>query len=344
MPQVSQGAGRAAAARRALGRPLPHGATRHRPAVSAPGTGRKASVMTGLAVFDLPVAHAARRRAAAGLAAAGLLLAGGPAVAAEVKGAPEPWQLGLQEAATPVMEQVQDFHNLLLVILTGIVLLVTGLLLYTAFRFHETRNPTPSKTTHNTVIEVIWTAVPVLILVVIAIPSFKLLYFQDKVANAEMTVKAIGRQWFWSYEYPSHGGFGFDAFMLQDSEIDRAKGELRQLSTNQPVVLPVDTNVRILVTSSDVLHSFAMPSMGVKIDAVPGQMNETWVRIEEEGLYYGQCSELCGVRHNAMPIEIKAVSKQEFDRWVHARQKKAGIDPGTGPRIAEAGPLETAQR
>jgi cytochrome c oxidase subunit 2 len=276
----------------------------------------------------------------AGLAGPAALLAAGTAAAQDaapqVKGAPEPWQMGLQDAATPVMEEVQDFHNLLLVIITFITVFVLVLLLYTAWRFHEKRNPTPSKTTHNTVIEVIWTAVPVIILVVIAIPSFKLLYYEDQVVDAEMTVKAIGRQWYWSYEYPDHGGVSFDAFMIEDSEIDPSKGELRQLSTNQAVVLPVDTNVRILTTSSDVLHSFAMPSMGIKRDAVPGQLNETWVRIQEEGLYYGQCSELCGVRHNAMPIEIKAVSKQEFERWVGQKQAEQGITPNDQPQLADA--------
>lgn len=268
---------------------------------------------------------------AAGFAGAGFAGAT-PAMAAQ----PEPWQLGLQEAATPVMEQIQDFHNLLLVIITAIMILVLGLLLYVVFRYHEKRNPNPSKTTHNTLIEVIWTAVPVIILVVIAIPSFKLLYYEDQVVDAEMTVKAIGRQWYWSYEYPDHGGFAFDSFMIPDEEIDPSEGELRQLSVDTPVVLPVDTNVRILTTSSDVLHSFAMPSMGVKIDAVPGQLNETWVRVEEEGTYYGQCSELCGVGHNAMPIEIRAVSQQEFQSWIETQQAKNGIESGTGPQLADA--------
>lgn len=281
--------------------------------------------------------------AQAGVAAlmgtAGLLMAGSAAAQdsdAQIKGAPEPWQLGLQDAATPVMEEVQDFHNLLLVIITAITVFVLALMIYAGWRFHETRNPTPSKTTHNTVIEVIWTAVPVIILVVIAIPSFKLLYYEDQVVDAEMTVKAIGRQWYWSYEYPDQGGISFDAFMIEDADIDPSKGELRQLSTNQAVVLPVDTNVRILTTSSDVLHSFAMPSMGIKRDAVPGQLNETWVRIQEEGLYYGQCSELCGIRHNAMPIEIKAVSKDEFERWVGQMQAQQGITPEDQPQLADA--------
>ncbi len=289
------------------------------------------------------LAATGRAGVAALAATAGLLMAGPAAAqdaaqdaAPQIKGAPEPWQMGLQDAATPVMEEVQDFHNLLLVIITFITLFVLALMLYTGWRFHEKRNPTPSKTTHNTVIEVIWTAVPVIILVVIAIPSFKLLYYEDQVVDAEMTVKAIGRQWYWSYEYPDQGGISFDAFMVEDADIDPSKGELRQLSTNQAVVLPVGTNVRILTTSSDVLHSFAMPSMGIKRDAVPGQLNETWVRIQEEGLYYGQCSELCGVRHNAMPIEIKAVSKDEFERWVGQMQAQQGITPEDQPQLADA--------
>ena len=291
------------------------------------------------------IAQGLSAKAQAGAAALagtlGALLAGPAAAqdgAPQVKGAPEPWQMGLQEAATPVMEEVQYFHNLLLVIVTLITVLVLALMLYTGWRFHEKRNPTPSKTTHNTVIEVIWTAVPVIVLVVIAIPSFKLLYYEDQVVDAEMTVKAIGRQWYWSYEYPDQGGISFDAFMIEDDQIDPSKGELRQLSTNQAVVLPVDTNVRILTTSSDVLHSFAMPSMGIKRDAVPGQLNETWVRIQEEGLYYGQCSELCGVRHSAMPIEIKAVSKDEFERWVGTMQAEQGITPEDQPQLADADP------
>jgi cytochrome c oxidase subunit 2 len=271
-----------------------------------------------------------------GLTAAGAAAVQAQNASTEIKGQPEPWQLGLQEAATPVMEQVQDFHNLLLVIITAICVIVLGLMIYAVVRFHEKRNPNPSKTTHNTLIEVIWTAVPVIILVVIAIPSFKLLYYQDQAVEADMTVKAIGRQWYWSYEYPDHGGFGFDSFMIPDDQIDGGKGQVRQLSVDSPLVLPVDTKVRILVTSSDVLHSFAMPSMGVKRDAVPGQLNETWVEIQEEGTYFGQCSELCGVRHNAMPIEIRAVSKQEFDNWVETEQAERGIDPQAGPQLADA--------
>lgn len=275
--------------------------------------------------------------AAAAAPASGLL--GAPAAAA-AEGRPEPWQLGLQEAATPVMEQVQSFHNLLLVIITVITVFVLGLLLFVCLRFNERANPEPSKTTHNTFLEIAWTAVPVIILVVIAIPSFKLLYYQDTVVDADMTIKATGRQWYWSYEYPDHGGFQFDSFLIPDDEIDESKGQIRQLSVDNPIVLPVDTNVRIQITASDVLHAFAVPAFGIKMDAIPGQLNETWARIHEPGTYYGQCSELCGVGHAEMPIVVKAVEKDAFRDWVETKQAEHGVEPARARRLAEAGPGE----
>lgn len=279
-----------------------------------------------------------RLAAVTGGLAAGLLLLSQPAAAQT--GKPEPWQLGLQEAATPVMEQVQDFHNLLLIIITAITLFVLGLLLFVCFRFNEKANPTPSKTTHNTLIEIVWTAVPVIILVVIAIPSFKLLYYQDTVVDSEMTVKAIGRQWYWSYEYPDHGGFQFDSFMIPDDEIDPEAGQIRQLSVDSALVLPAETDVRIQITASDVLHSFAVPAFGVKTDAIPGQLNETWVRVEEPGTYYGQCSELCGVGHADMPIMVKAVPRDEFEDWIETQQAAHGIETTDERRLAEAATAE----
>jgi cytochrome c oxidase subunit 2 len=280
-----------------------------------------------------------RCAALAGMLAVGLTLLTDPALAAET-GKPEPWQMGLQAPASPVMEQVQAFHNLLLVIITAIVIFVLGLLLFVCFRFNEKANPTPSKTTHNTLIEIVWTAVPVIILVVIAIPSFKLLYYEDVVVDSDMTIKAIGRQWYWSYEYPDHGGFQFDSFMIPDDQIDPSKGQIRQLSTDTQVVLPVDTNVRILVTASDVLHSFALPAFGIKIDAIPGQLNETWVRVNEPGTYYGQCSELCGVGHADMPIMVKAVPKDEFNDWIETKQAEFGIDQPDERKLAKAAKAE----
>jgi len=235
-----------------------------------------------------------------------------------------PWQFGFQEAFSPVARQMNEFHNLMLVIITVITLFVTVLLVYVAVRFNRKTNPVPSKTTHNTLIEIIWTVVPIFILIMIAIPSLKLLYFGDRVEVADMTLKATGYQWYWGYEYVDEEDLSFDAVMLEDDEL--AEGQPRLLSTDNMIVLPVDTNIRLLVTAEDVIHSWAMPALGVKIDAVPGRLNESWMRIEKEGMYYGQCSELCGQRHGFMPIAIKAVSKEEYAKWlVKAKVEFAGL-------------------
>ena len=248
---------------------------------------------------------------------------------------PHDWQLGLQPAASTTMERIVDFHDMLLVVILAIAVFVLLLLLFVMYRFSERRNPTPSKTTHNTLIEVLWTTVPVVILVLIAIPSFKLLYYADRVEDADMTIKAIGHQWYWSYEYPDHGDFTFDGIMLSDDE--REEGQPRLLATDTFVVLPVDTKIRLLVTADDVLHSFAMPAFGIKLDANPGKVNETWVQITREGTYYGQCSEICGAGHSYMPIAIKAVSKEAFDQWVEqARQEYARAgEPENGTSLAQ---------
>ena len=241
---------------------------------------------------------------------------------------PRPWQLGFQPAASPVMRHITDFHNLLLVISVLICLVVLGLLAYVMARFNEKANPTPSKTTHNTIVEVLWTALPVLILVIIAVPSFKLLYFMDRTQNPEMTIKATGHQWYWSYDYPDHGNFTFDAAMVPESELK--EGQLRLLEADNRVVLPVDTDIRVLLTSDDVIHNWAVPSLGLKLDTVPGRINETWVRIEREGTFYGQCSELCGLNHAYMPIAIEAVSKAAFAEWVEkAKREFAGTEPNS---------------
>lgn len=258
----------------------------------------------------------------------------GFAASALADGAPHPWQMGFQAAATPSMERIEGLHHWLLVIITLITVLVLALLAYVIVRFNEKRNPVPSKTSHNTVVEVIWTVVPVLILVGIAIPSFKLLYFTDRAVDADMTLKAIGRQWYWSYEYPDQGNFTFDA--LPVAEEDLKPGEYRLLETDNHVVLPVDTTIRVLITGSDVIHSWAVPSFGVKTDAVPGRTNETWIRIEEEGTYYGQCSELCGVGHAYMPITVEAVSKEDFAKWVAEAQKNFARVDGPEPATAVA--------
>ncbi len=244
---------------------------------------------------------------------------------------PEPWQMGFQPPASPVMEEIESFHDILLVIITVITAFVLGLLLYVMWRFSEKRNPNPSKTTHNTVIEVVWTVVPVLILVYIAFKSFPLLYFTEVTPEPDMTIKAVGHQWFWSYEYPDNGNFTFDAYMIQDADIDPSKGQIRLLSADNNLVVPVDATVKVLLAAEDVIHAFAMPAFGVKEDAVPGRLNETWFKATKEGVYYGQCSELCGNGHAYMPIVIEVVSKARFDEWVKEAQSKFAKVDGTPP-------------
>jgi cytochrome c oxidase subunit 2 len=267
-----------------------------------------------------------------------LAAAGGTSVigaAAAMAAQPTPWQIGFQPAASPVMAEITGFHNLLLWIIFVIAIFVMLLLLYVFVRFNAKANPTPSKTTHNTLIEVVWTVVPIMILVAIAIPSFKLLYFMDRTTEAELTLKAIGHQWYWSYEYPDHDDLTFDAVMKGEDELE--DGEPRLLATDNRVVLPVDTNIRLLITADDVLHSWAVPAFGVKTDAVPGRLNETWVRIEREGTYYGQCSELCGINHGFMPIAVEAVSKEAFAAWVEKAKEEFASDRDDGSRrLAEA--------
>ena len=246
---------------------------------------------------------------------------------------PKPWQMDFQTAATPLMEQIKSFHDLLLIIIILISVFVLGLLVLVMVKFNEKANPNPSRTTHNTTIEVLWTVIPVVILVVIAIPSFRLLYFSDVIPKADMTIKATGNQWYWSYEYPDHGKFSFDANMI--AEADLKPGQIRLLETDNRIVVPVDTIVRVQVTAADVLHSWAVPAYGVKVDGVPGRLNETcFGPVKKEGVYYGQCSELCGIRHGFMPIAVEVVSKEKFKNWIAKAQKEfASNHPGQEPRM-----------
>ncbi|MEE9139187.1 MAG: cytochrome c oxidase subunit II [Alphaproteobacteria bacterium] len=277
-------------------------------------------------------------------ALAALAVCAGFAAGAFATGQPEPWQVGFQDPASPVMARIVGFHEMLLWIITAIALFVLGLMIYVMVRFRSSRNPTPTRTAHNTLLEVVWTVIPVMILVVIAVPSFKLLYFEDRVVDADMTLKVIGHQWYWSYEYPDHGNFTFDSFVAcrtqeecdEMAEGGEAEAPLRLLDTDNRVVLPVDTNVRLLLTAGDVIHSWAIPSLGIKWDTVPGRLNETWVRIEEEGTYYGQCSELCGMDHGFMPIAVEAVSKEAFDQWVVEAQTQFARDEGRTPSLRVA--------
>ena len=250
---------------------------------------------------------------------------------------PRPWEMYWQEPATSTMERIIAFHDLMFWIILSITLFVMVLLLIIIVRFNEKANPTPSKTTHNAVLEVLWTAIPVVILVVVAIPSLRLLYFMDTTDKADMTLKVVGHQWFWSYEYPDHGNFTFDSLLVPDDQLK--PGQPRLLEVDNRVVLPIDTNIRLLMTSVDVIHSWALPALIHKLDTVPGRVNETWMRITKEGVYYGQCSELCGVNHGFMPIAVEAVSKERFAAWVAEAQKKfAKVDGGP----ADAAPINVA--
>lgn len=239
------------------------------------------------------------------------------------------WQLSFQNPATNLMQEVIDLHDLILIIMTVITLFVLFLLFYVSFRFSAKRNPTPSTTTHNTILEVLWTALPVVILVVIAIPSFKLLYKQEKSDTYDMTVKVIGHQWYWEYEYPDHGNFYFESYMIQDEDLQ--EGDLRLLTVDNPLVIPANKNVQILITAGDVLHSWAVPSMGIKTDAVPGRLNETWVNVKEPGIYRGQCSEICGTRHGFMPVVVKVLPENEFMAWVNVAKNNYATNEDIQP-------------
>ena len=247
----------------------------------------------------------------------------------------EDWAWGFQDAVSPVMHRVSSFYDGLLVMMVGISALVLILMVIIVVRFNRRANKEPSRTSHNTLLEIVWTTVPVLILIAIAIPSLRLLYYEETIPEADMTLKAVGHQWYWSYEYPDHGNIGFEAIMVPDDELK--DGELRLLATDNAVVLPVDKVVRVLVTSQDVIHSWAMPSMGVKTDAVPGRINELWLEIDTPGTYYGQCSELCGELHGFMPIMIKAVSEEEFQAWVTEAQAEFAANNAPAISVANNG-------
>ena len=230
-------------------------------------------------------------------------------------GLSENWQLSFQEPATDLMSDIISFHSYILMpIITGISILVLLLLLYIAFRFNSSRNQVASTTTHNTVVEILWTVIPVVLLIIIAIPSFRLLYVSETIPKADLTIKAIGNQWYWSYEYPDYGDIVFDANMLNDDELSDPK--LRLLETDTQIVVPVNKVVKLQITSNDVLHAWTIPAFGVKMDAVPGKLNETWFKANKEGIFYGQCSELCGPKHAFMPINVKVVSDKEFEDWI----------------------------
>ena len=263
-----------------------------------------------------------------GLAAAGVwLLVGGTALAEEV-GQPAPWEFNLQASASPVMDSILRFHDWLLVIISVITLFVLALLITVVVKFNARANPVPSRTTHNTLIEVAWTLIPVLILVGIAVPSFRLLFLQLDIPKADLTVKATGKQWYWSYAYPDNGKFEFDSLLAEDKQP-------RLLGVDNELVVPVNKVVVVQVTGADVIHSFAVPAFGIKIDAIPGRLNETWFKATKTGMFYGQCSELCGRDHAFMPIAVRVVSDQDFAAWVESAKKKFAALPGKAYALAE---------
>jgi cytochrome c oxidase subunit 2 len=259
-----------------------------------------------------------KRSAALAIMVCAVLAGGGAALAA--LGQPSPWQFGLQQSATPVMDNIIWFHDFLLYIITAIVGFVLVLLLVVMVRFNARSHPTPSRTTHNTLLEVAWTTIPIVILLVIAVPSFKLLFFELIPPPAELTVKATGKQWYWTYGYPDNGGFEFDSNLVKDEDLKQDQPRL--LTADTEMVVPVNKNVHVLTTGADVIHSFAVPSFGIKIDSIPGRINETWFKATREGVYHGQCSELCGRNHAFMPIVVRVVSEQAFAAWVEEAKKK----------------------
>jgi cytochrome c oxidase subunit 2 len=248
-------------------------------------------------------------------------MAGAGALAAAARAAePQPWQLDFQPAATPITQRIDAFHDELLVIISLISVFVLGLLLYVIVRFNAKRHPVPTRTTHNTWVEILWTTVPIVVLVAIAIPSFKLMYYMDEVPKADMTIKVTAHQWYWSYAYPDQGGLAFDSNLIPEAKLQ--PGQKRLLDVDNPLVIPVNTTIRVQVTGTDVIHSWFVPSFGVQEYAIIGRLNEAWMNVLQPGTYYGECNQICGVNHAFMPIEVQAVSQDDFQKWLAAAKQK----------------------
>jgi cytochrome c oxidase subunit 2 len=265
----------------------------------------------------------------AGMAAGGAALAQSPAPGpnGEAIGAPVPWGLDLQDPMGPVKVAIHDFNQLVLWIIVGIVIFVAALLAWVMWRYAAARNPNPSRTSHHTTLEIAWTVVPVLILLVIAIPSFRLIYYEDRARDADLTINVQGRQWYWHYTYPDNGNFAFDSYPIPENEL--RPGQLRNLAVDNPLVVPVGATIRVLTTGHDVIHSFFVPSLGVQKYTIPGRTLETWMRADREGTFYGQCNQICGNNHWFMPIAVRAVPRAEFDTWV--AQARTRFAEGQGP-------------
>jgi cytochrome c oxidase subunit II len=247
-----------------------------------------------------------------------------------VVGAPQPWEIGMQRSYGPIKDRIIDLHNLVLVIITVITLFVGGLLIWVMFRYNSKRNPVPSQTSHNTILEIAWTVIPVLILVVIAIPSFRLIYYQDRTPDPDMTIKVTGHQWYWEYSYPDEGNLDIESRYVHDEDLK--PGQLRLLDVDNQLVIPVGKKIRILTTSSDVIHAFFIPAFGVQRYAIPGRTIETWMEADQVGTFYGECNQICGQDHSRMPISVKAVSAADFKTWVDGAKKSAAA--AEHPKVA----------
>jgi cytochrome c oxidase subunit II len=252
------------------------------------------------------------------------------AQAQEAVGAPRPWEMGMQRSFGPIKDRIIELHDLVLVIITLITLFVGGLLIWVMIRYNSRRNPIPSQTSHNTVIEILWTVIPVLILVVIAIPSFRLIYYQDRTPDPDMTIKVTGHQWYWEFTYPDQGNIDIESRYIHDEDLK--PGQLRLLDVDNQVVIPVGKKIRILTSSSDVIHSFFIPALGVQRYAIPGRTIETWLEADQVGTFYGECNQICGQDHSRMPISVKAISEADFKTWIEAAKKSASA--ATLPKIA----------
>lgn len=281
-----------------------------------------------------------RAGATLAVASAGLLALAGAALAqqadAPIQGVPVPWGMGLQVSGGPVKDAINAFNNLVFWIIVAITVFVGFLLAYVVWRYREARNPVPSQTSHHTGLEIAWTVIPVLILVVIAVPSFRLIYYQDRARDADMTINVTGVQWYWNYRFPDHGNFNFDSRPVFDEDL--RPGQLRNLAVDEPLVIPVGATVRVITNGVDVIHSFFVPSLGVQRYTIPGRALETWFRADRPGDFYGQCNQICGVNHWFMPIHVRAVPREEFEAWAaDARRRFAStMPPAAAPQVANA--------
>lgn len=253
-------------------------------------------------------------------------------------GAPRDWQINLPNSVTPILDEMKSFNELVLIIIVAIVLFVMGLLAWVMIRYRESVNPVPSRISHNTTLEVLWTIVPVLILVVIAIPSFRLLFRQFDFPKPDVVVKATGKQWYWSYEYPD-AKVAFNSYPIDDKDLK--PGQLRNLSVDNEMVVPVNKVVQVLITGGDVIHQWVVPYFGTRADGIPGRINRTWFIAREPGIYYGECSALCGQGHAYMPIAVRVVSEDDYSKWISDKQKSASLDKN---QVAAADPASAPAR